>query len=164
MVRAPPGYAHRATARHTAGVRQGAPDPDLAQPRCSGVRHPPARRLSGADLTPENHVSSPTPDDLVQRAFEELGRMSFAEHSLESVLRKVTDLAARVLPGEPVTSVTIVANGRSSTVAASGRLALDLDRAQYEQGSGPCLQAALTGELVELLDTDADDRWPPFPR
>ena len=109
-------------------------------------------------------MTSPTADDLVQLAFDELGRMSFAEHSLESVLQKVTDLAARVLPGEPVTSVTIVAQGRSSTVAASGRLALDLDRAQYAQGSGPCLEAALTGEVVELLDTDADDRWPPFPR
>jgi GAF domain-containing protein len=109
-------------------------------------------------------VSSPTPDDLVQLAFDELGRMSFAEHSLESVLQKVTDLAARVLPGEPVTSVTIVDGGRSSTVAASGRLALDLDRVQYAQGSGPCLEAALTGQLVEVLDTGADDRWAPFPR
>jgi len=109
-------------------------------------------------------VSSPTPDDLVQRAFEELGRMSFAEHSLESVLQRVTDLAARVLPGEPVTSVTIVDDGRSSTVASSGPLALELDRVQYAQGSGPCLEAALTGQLVELLDTSADDRWQPFPQ
>jgi GAF domain-containing protein len=109
-------------------------------------------------------VSSPTPDDLVQLAFDELGRMSFAEHSLESVLQKVTDLASRVLPGEPVTSVTIVDDGRSSTVAASGPLALDLDRTQYAQGSGPCLEAALTGQLVEVLDTGAEDRWPPFPQ
>jgi hypothetical protein len=66
-------------------------------------------------------VTRPTPDpdaDLAQLALDELGRMSFAEHSLASVLQKVTDLAARVLPGEAVTSVTIVAEGRSSTVAA----------------------------------------------
>ena len=40
-----------------------------------------------------------SPAHLEQLAFDELGRMSFAEHSLESVLQRVTDLAARVLPG-----------------------------------------------------------------
>jgi GAF domain-containing protein len=107
---------------------------------------------------------SPDVDPLVQLAFDELGRMSFAEHSLESVLQKVTDLAARVLPGEAVTSVTIVDDGRSSTVAASGPLALELDRVQYAQNSGPCLEAASTGRVVALLDTAADQRWGDFPR
>ena len=106
---------------------------------------------------------TPDPDPLVQLAFDELGRMSFAEHSLESVLQKVTDLAAQVLPGEPVTSVTIVDDGRPSTVASSGSLAVELDRVQYAQDDGPCLEAATTGRLVELLDTAADDRWGPFP-
>jgi GAF domain-containing protein len=112
-------------------------------------------------------VTRPTPDpdaDLVQLAFDELGRMPFAEHSLESVLQKVTDLAARVLPGEAVTSVTIVAEGRSSTVAASGPLAFELDQVQYAQDAGPCLDAARTGRLVEVLDTSADERWRPFPQ
>jgi len=108
--------------------------------------------------------TSPDPDDdVVQLAFDELGRMSFAEHSLESVLQRVTDLAARVLPGEPATSVTIVADGRSSTVAASHPLARELDQVQYAQDSGPCLEAATTGQVMELLDTSADERWGAFP-
>ncbi|MCZ2809968.1 GAF and ANTAR domain-containing protein [Modestobacter sp. VKM Ac-2979] len=112
-------------------------------------------------------MTRPTPDpdaDLVQLAFDELGRMSFAEHSLESVLQRVTDLAARVLSGDPAISVTIVADGRSSTVAASDPLALDLDLVQYAQGSGPCMEAATTGAVVELLDTAAEQRWGPFPQ
>jgi GAF domain-containing protein len=109
--------------------------------------------------------TSPDPDgDVVQLAFDELGRMSFAEHSLESVLQKVTDLAARVLPGEPATSVTILSGGRSSTVATSDPLARELDEAQYAQGAGPCLEAAVTGHVVELLDTAVDPRWSPFPQ
>ncbi|MCZ2828647.1 GAF and ANTAR domain-containing protein [Modestobacter sp. VKM Ac-2986] len=103
-------------------------------------------------------------DDLAQLAFDELGRMSFADHSLESVLQKVTDLAARVLPGEPATSVTIVDAGRATTVAASHPLARQLDQVQYAQGSGPCLQAATTGVVVELLDTATESRWAPFPQ
>jgi GAF domain-containing protein len=112
-------------------------------------------------------VTRPTPDpdaDVVQLAFDELGRMSFAQHSLESVLQKVTDLAARVLPGEPVTSVTIIGDGRPATPAASHPLARQLDRAQYAQNSGPCLEAASTGQLVEVVDTGADERWGSFPQ
>ena len=80
------------------------------------------------------------------------------------MLQKVTDLAARVLPGEPVASVTIVHNGRPSTVASSHALAVELDEAQYAQDAGPCLEAAVTGRLVEVPDTGADDRWNGFPR
>ena len=109
-------------------------------------------------------MTRPTPDDLAQLAFDELGTMSFAQHSLESVLQKVTDLAARVLPGDPATSVTIVRGGRAATVAASHPLARQLDEVQYGQGSGPCLQAATTGTVVELLDTATEQRWVPFPR
>jgi GAF domain-containing protein len=109
-------------------------------------------------------VTSPDHEqpDAVQRAFDELGRLSFAEHSLESVLDTVTDLAARVLPGEPNTSLTIVRQGRPRTVAASGGLALDLDEAQYRLGEGPCLTAATTGQQAEILDTGAALQWQEF--
>jgi GAF domain-containing protein len=104
------------------------------------------------------------PDDAVavQPAFEELGRISLAEHSLESVLQTVTALATRVLPGEPVTSVTIVDGGRPATVAANGDLALRLDEVQYRLGSGPCLTAASTGRAAELVDTSGGGAWPDF--
>jgi len=102
--------------------------------------------------------------DVAQLALDELGRISFAEHSLQSVLQKVTDLTARVLPGEPVTSVTIVTANRASTVAASAPLARELDEAQYTQGTGPCLEAATTGVVVEVPDTDNELRWGPFPK
>jgi GAF domain-containing protein len=105
------------------------------------------------------------PDDdavAVQRAFDELGRISFAEHSLESVLQTVTAAASRVLPGEPVTSVTILERGRATTVAANGELALRLDDVQYRLGSGPCLSAASTGHAAELVDTRDAHEWPQF--
>jgi hypothetical protein len=109
-------------------------------------------------------VTRPDADDhgaAVQSAFDELGRISFAEHSLDSVLHRVTELAARVLPGEPVTSLTIVQNGNPSTVAASGALAVDLDEAQYRLGAGPCLNASTTGS-VSVLDTRAPAQWVEF--
>jgi GAF domain-containing protein len=95
----------------------------------------------------------------VQPAFDELGRISFAEHSLESVVHRVTALATRVLPGEPITSVTIVQGGRPSTVASSGPLAVELDELQYRLGSGPCLAAATTGQPMEIVDTRSATDW-----
>jgi hypothetical protein len=105
----------------------------------------------------------PRPDD-VQSVFDELGRTSFAEHSLHSLVRHVTDAAARVVPGEPVTSVTIVTDGRPRTVAASGALADDLDAVQYRLGAGPCLSAATSGRPAEVPDTATDTQWPEFAR
>lgn len=100
----------------------------------------------------------------VQSAFEELARLSFAEHSLESLLGAVTELATRVTPGAPISSVTIVRDGEPVTVASSGRLAVDLDLVQYEFGTGPCLEAIATGRPVEVVDTRTEARFGPFGR
>jgi len=107
-------------------------------------------------------VTVPDDDAVVQPAFEELGRISFAAHSLESVLQTVTGVASRVLPGEPLTSVTILDDGRYTTVAASGNVALELDKVQYRLGAGPCVAAASTGESAEIVDTRAAGKWPDF--
>jgi GAF domain-containing protein len=107
-----------------------------------------------------------SPDDdavaAAEQAFDQLGRLSFAEHSLESLLDRVTALAARVLPGEPVTSITILSDDRPTTVAASGEVALTLDHVQYSLGSGPCLTAASTGRPTEIVDTHAPTEWADF--
>jgi GAF domain-containing protein len=107
-------------------------------------------------------VTRPDPDDtVVRQAFEQLGRISFAEHSLQSLIQQVTDLAAQVLPGDAATSVTIVDAARGPrTVASSGPAAQALDDAQYRAGSGPCLAAAASGQPVEIADVARDDRWP----
>ncbi|MCF6508962.1 GAF and ANTAR domain-containing protein [Blastococcus sp. MG754426] len=109
-------------------------------------------------------MTPPDDDDelAVQPAFEELAQLSFAEHSLESVLGRVTELATRILPGRPVASVTILGDGSPRTVAASGDLALKLDEVQYGLGGGPCLEAATTGRPAVVADTRSEPRWPAF--
>ncbi|WP_369137162.1 ANTAR domain-containing protein [Modestobacter versicolor] len=103
---------------------------------------------------PEN-----TPPAAVVAALEQLARLSLREHTLESVLQTVVDLAERVLPGDLGTSVTLVVDGRPSTPSSSSPLALTLDREQYRRGQGPCLHAAVTGELVEIAETATEQRW-----
>ena len=99
-----------------------------------------------------------------QHAFEELARVTLADHSLESVMQKVAELARRTVPGAAETSVTLVQGGRASSVAYTGRLALDLDERQYEHGHGPCLSCIDGGEPVHVESTRSDERWPDWAR
>jgi GAF domain-containing protein len=81
---------------------------------------------------------------------------------MESLLQTVADLTKSVMPGNPEASVSLLVKDRPTTVASTGRLATDLDETQYDRGHGPCLHAARTGELTEIPDTRAEDRWPDY--
>jgi GAF domain-containing protein len=103
----------------------------------------------------------PPPAD-PSEALERLGRMSLRELSMDDLLQAVADLARSVMPGRPEVSVTLLVKDRPTTVASTGSLALELDETQYDDGHGPCLHAARTGEVTEIHDTRADDRWPAY--
>ena len=92
-------------------------------------------------------------------ALQRLGRLSLREHSMQSVLQTVVDLAAEVMPGHPETSVSLLINDKPTTPVYSGKLALELDETQYGRGYGPCLHAASAGELTEISDARTETRW-----
>jgi GAF domain-containing protein len=93
------------------------------------------------------------------QALEQLGRLALREHSMESILQAVVDLAKTVLPGDPEASISLLINDKPTTAAFTGQLALDCDESQYGHGYGPCLHAASTGELTEIADMQAETRW-----
>lgn len=103
----------------------------------------------------------PRPADPAE-ALERLGRLSLRELSMDSLLQMVADLTKSVMPGNPEASVTLLVRDRPTTVASTGELATDLDETQYDRGRGPCLHAARTGEVTEIPDTRAEDRWPDY--
>ena len=106
-------------------------------------------------------IQNPQPADPTE-ALERLGRLSLRELSMESLLQTVAELTKTVMPGNPETSVSLLVRDRPTTVVSTGELAIDLDETQYEEGHGPCLHAARTGELTEIADTRAEDRWPDY--
>jgi GAF domain-containing protein len=103
-----------------------------------------------------------SPPTSAAEALEHLGSLSLRKVSMEYLLQTVADLTKSVMPGSPEASVTLVVKDHPTTVATTGRLALDLDERQYERGHGPCLHAARTGELTEIGDTRTDPRWPAY--
>ena len=102
--------------------------------------------------------------DRITAALERLGSLALRDHSVESVLQEVVELAKQVLPGNPESSVTLLVNDRASTAVSTGPLATDLDESQYGRGYGPCLHAAATGEITEISDARLDQRWPDYTR
>jgi GAF domain-containing protein len=106
-------------------------------------------------------IQNPQPADPTE-ALERLGRLSLRELSMESLLQTVADLTKTVMPGNPEASVSLLVKDHPSTIVSTGELATDLDETQYEEGHGPCLHAARTGEVTEIADTRAEDRWPDY--
>ena len=98
----------------------------------------------------------------IGEALDRLGRIRLADHSMPSLLDLVVGLAQRSLPGRPEASVTLMRGSRPHTAAFSGTLAKGLDESQYGHGYGPCLEAAATGLVVEVVDARLDDRWPGY--
>jgi GAF domain-containing protein len=95
-------------------------------------------------------------------ALDELGRLLLAEHTQPSVLQRIVDLVARAMPAGSEVSITLVRGNHPTTAASTGQLADDLDETQYERGYGPCLEAAIGGQLVEIGDARTEDRWPEY--
>jgi GAF domain-containing protein len=88
--------------------------------------------------------------------------MVLADHTTQGLLVAITVLARRTLPGCLAASITLVHEAGPATHVASGDLAGDADRWQYEAGDGPCLTAIRDAETVGV-DSFADDaRWPAF--
>ena len=95
-----------------------------------------------------------------QDAFEELGRLAFSDHTVESVMDKIAALTKRTVVGASEVSVTLVERGAPSTVAFTGQLAVDMDERQYARGHGPCLDSIAGGEPVRIRSMREEDRWP----
>ncbi|MCW2667572.1 MAG: hypothetical protein JWN57_2534 [Frankiales bacterium] len=97
-----------------------------------------------------------------QRAFEELARITLADHSLETVMEKISALTKSSIPGASEVSVTLVEQGEPRTVAFTGQLAIAMDERQYARGYGPCLDSIAGAELVRIDSMQAEQRWPEY--
>jgi transcriptional regulator with GAF, ATPase, and Fis domain len=95
-------------------------------------------------------------------AYAALSKIVFADQPLTKTLEKVANLAKQVLPESPEVSVTLIAGNRPRTAAFTGSLAVQLDERQYDDGFGPCLDAAVSGQTIKLTMDDPDNPYAEF--
>jgi len=99
---------------------------------------------------------------LTRSALDGLGRLLIAEESIPSVLQRVVDLVKASMPPGAEASITVLRDEQATTAAFTGELASQLDEMQHAPGYGPCLDAALGGHVIEILDGATDGRWPDY--
>jgi GAF domain-containing protein len=93
-------------------------------------------------------------------AFAQLGRIKLRDTDLDGVLKTISYLAKRTIPGADEVSVTLIRGKGAHTAAFTGGLALNLDESQYEHGHGPCLDAAAAAATMSVLEMTDEQRWP----
>jgi GAF domain-containing protein len=104
-------------------------------------------------------------DEPTGPAYHELARIVLAEQPLAATLTRVAELVRDVVPGADDVSVTLIQGGKARSVAFAGDsgLAASLDERQYEDGYGPCIDAAAAGETIHIDDTSApQELYPEF--
>src|SRR4051794_20622346 len=74
-------------------------------------------------------------------ALTELFNALLSNKDMDGILNDVLQLTQRHILGAEQCSITLIRGARANTVVTTGKLALDLDEVQYEQGWGPCLDA-----------------------
>jgi GAF domain-containing protein len=101
----------------------------------------------------------------LQRSLTELVGLLPAGETFEDTLRRIVVLACQTVEGCESASVTLLGTSDGpSTVVHTDDLALRLDELQYENGTGPCLQAARDGETpVAVRSMEAETRWGAYP-
>lgn len=81
---------------------------------------------------------------------------------LDTQLVKIARLIADTVTPVSYASVTALREGAYTTVAATSQLAIDVDKAQYADKVGPCLEALEDGRPIAVPDISATMKWPGF--
>jgi GAF domain-containing protein len=91
-----------------------------------------------------------------------LSRLVVTDQALDATLQHVADLATREVIGCDMAGITLLREGEPVTAVFTDPTAPQIDTAQYETGSGPCLDAFHEGRVFRIDDTSTDARWPEF--
>jgi GAF domain len=82
---------------------------------------------------------------------------------LDVLLQQAVQLGSQIAPDAVSCSITEISGGdQYHTPVYSDQLALDLDKAQYEAGNGPCMAAAREQERQYFDAATDSDRYPGF--
>ncbi|WP_312872032.1 ANTAR domain-containing protein [Amycolatopsis dendrobii] len=169
------GYAPSVFAAHYRAAYGESPSSTLHGDKAEQVRFPGSRSfvrtaiaLKSEPGAAERNLVTGEPDrakpDAASR-FEALSKMLLSANSAADVLREVVEATAAAVAGADWVSVTVLgSDGRFSTAARTGKTAAELDRIQYRDREGPCVEAARahSPSYVASADLAAETRWPRF--
>lgn len=124
-----------------------------------------ADQQHGGKGQPSSSFTGDVPANDLARTLSDLARSLQDERGVDETLSGIVSAAVHTVPGARYAGVTVVRARRTvDTVAASDELVYKVDRAQYDSGQGPCLDAVWEQRTVRLTDIGEERRWPEFTR
>jgi GAF domain-containing protein len=99
----------------------------------------------------------------VSDAFGALAQFFVHDGTLGDTLQRVAELACKAGPAD-MAGITMLVDGVPSTGVFTDAEAPEIDKAQYESGQGPCLDAFRNQSVYRIESTATDPRWPEFVR
>jgi transcriptional regulator with GAF, ATPase, and Fis domain len=100
------------------------------------------------------------PTAALVEAFAAIASSIQASEDYEQTLRRLTETAVDTVDGCEAASLSLVERGVPVTRAATSPLASRGDQRQYDEGEGPCLDAAMQERWLYTSDVATDQRWP----
>jgi GAF domain-containing protein len=94
--------------------------------------------------------------------FSSLTQFLIPDGTLDVTLQRVAELAVAEVDGCDFAGITLMRDGRPQTAVFTDVTSPNIDAAQYEADSGPCLDAFRQGQVFRIEDTASDERWPEF--
>ncbi|HEY7593428.1 MAG TPA: ANTAR domain-containing protein [Actinophytocola sp.] len=107
----------------------------------------------------------PSQAERIASRLAEMTREVLDERTVAAAMGHVVDAALAVVPHAKAVSVTLQRpDGTFYTPATTAEIAVELDKAQYGSGHGPCVDAAdPRGPAYTVsVDLTRDERWPRF--
>src|SRR5689334_17907369 len=103
---------------------------------------------------------STQPTAALVEAFTRIASSIQASEDYEQTLHRITETAVDTVDGCEAASLSLMQRNTPVTRAATSPLASRGDQLQYDEGEGPCLDAAMHERWIYTPDLAADRRWP----
>jgi GAF domain-containing protein len=81
---------------------------------------------------------------------------------MTDLLDRVTELAVRTVGNCTFAGITTGQDGKLETPVYTDPRSPRIDQAQYDAGTGPCVDAFRTGQVTQIHDTATEERWRHF--
>jgi hypothetical protein len=111
------------------------------------------------DERPVMAPDHPIPSSLIA-AFSDIAQQVYSSEDDEASMRRITETATTAIAGCDAASLTVLERAGPDTRAATHEVARNGDLIQFEEGEGPCLDAAMHERWVYTADLGSDPRWP----
>jgi len=99
---------------------------------------------------------------LLSQSVAALTQYFVGDATMGETLRRVSELAMIAVPQSELVGITMMVEGRVGTFVFTHPEVPEIDRAQYDTGRGPCIDAYYTGEVYVIESTITEQRWPEF--